>query len=168
MVVDELSRRLDGQWKTEPKLKSDIFATDFASQPLVLAKPQTMMNLSGDAVQRLVQKYKLKPADVWVIHDDVDVQFGKLRLRRGASSGQQGIRSITDAIGPNFIHVRMGISLNDRAVEPSEVYVLKPFNDSEAANLPELIQAAASSILDQIAQPAPDETTVELLPSVDR
>jgi PTH1 family peptidyl-tRNA hydrolase len=178
MVVDELARQysagadsVDAQvyghtftdWQTEPKLKSDIFTTDLGGQLLILAKPSTMMNLSGDAVQRLMQKYRLKPADVWVIYDDVDVNFGRLRLRNGASSGQQGIRSITAAIGSQFVHARMGISLNDRAVEPSEVYVLKPFNEEEAARLPQVIKHAASALREQLALPAPTESTLDLL-----
>jgi PTH1 family peptidyl-tRNA hydrolase len=178
MVVDELARQyaataggVDAQvyghtfsdWQTEPKLKSDIFTTDLGGEQIILAKPPTMMNLSGDAVQRLMQKYRLKPADVWVIYDDVDVNFGRLRLRNGASSGQQGIRSITAAIGNQFIHARMGISLNDRAVEPSEVYVLKPFNEEEAAKLPQVIKHAAAALRDQLALPAPAESTLDLL-----
>lgn len=178
MVVEELARQLknsaesvDAQiyghkftdWQTEPKLKSDVFTTDLGGQLTILAKPSTMMNLSGDAVQRLMQKYRLKPADVWVIYDDVDVSFGRLRMRLGASSGQQGIRSITSAIGSQFVHLRMGISLNDRAIEPSEVYVLKPFNDSEAAQLPQVISAAAQAVRQQLEAAAPADSTFDLI-----
>ena len=178
MVVDELARLIKAEagsvnakiyghtftdWQTEPKLKSEVFTTDLGGQLLVLAKPGTMMNLSGDAVQRLMQKYRLKPADVWVIYDDVDVKFGRLRLRLGATSGQQGIRSITAAIGSQFVHARMGISLNDRAVEPSEVYVLKPFNEEEAAKLPQVISNAASALREQLLQDTPSESTLTLI-----
>lgn len=178
MVVDELARQLISDagsveakvyghsytdWQIEPKLKAEVFTTNLGGQELVLAKPGTMMNNSGDAVQRLMQKYRLKPADVWVIYDDVDVPFGRLRLRSGATSGQQGIRSITAAIGSQFVHLRMGISLNDRAVEPSEVYVLKPFNETETKQLPEVIQAAASTIRQQLETAAPAESTFNLV-----
>ena len=150
-------------WQIEPKLKSEIFATDLGGHSLILAKPNTMMNASGDAVQRLMQKYRLKPSDVWVIYDDVDVNFGRLRLRRGATSGQMGIRSITAAIGSDFIHARMGISLNDRATEPSEVYVLKPFNDHELPDVPKLVSSAATILQAQIQLEAPEESTYQLL-----
>jgi PTH1 family peptidyl-tRNA hydrolase len=178
MVVEELARQLknsaesvDAQiyghkfadCKTEQKLKSHIFTTDLGGQLTILAKPSTMMNLSGDAVQRLMQKYRLKPADVWVIYDDVDVNFGRLRLRNGATSGQQGIRSITAAIGSGFIHARMGISLNDRAVEPSEVYVLKPFNDAEQDKLPQVITAAARVLEQQLTSATLEESTFDLV-----
>lgn len=149
-------------WKSEPKLMADIATVELSDDTIVLAKPGTMMNLSGDAVQRLMQKYRLKPTDVWVIYDDVDVPFGKLRIRNGATSGQQGIRSITAAIGTNFVHVRMGISLNDRAVEPSEVYVLKPFNEAEQVKLPTVISTAASSIQALLASSNAEDTTISL------
>jgi PTH1 family peptidyl-tRNA hydrolase len=178
MVVDELARQYAAtasdasaqiyglrrtSWKLEPKLQAEVCKIELEDDEIILAKPQTMMNLSGDAVQRLMQKYRLKPADVWVIYDDVDVDFGKLRLRLGATSGQQGIRSITATIGSQFVHLRMGISLNDRLTEPSEVYVLKPFNDAEAARLTQVISRAAHTIREQLTLPAPADSTFDLV-----
>lgn len=178
MVVEELARQLATDvgsvnsqiygrrftdWKTDAKLQADIAKIELESDEIVFAKPVTMMNNSGEAVQRLMQKYRLKPGDVWVIYDDVDVPFGRLRLRTGATSGQQGIRSITLTIGSNFVHLRMGISLNDRAVEPSEVYVLKPFTASEITHLPEVISKAAQVISEQLRLEAPVDTTFDLL-----
>ena len=150
-------------WKIDAKLKAEICKIELENDEFILAKPQTMMNLSGDAVQRLMQKYRLKPADVWVIYDDVDVNFGRLRLRSGATSGQQGIRSITAAIGSGFVHARMGISLNDRAIEPSEVYVLKPFNDAEQEKLPQVITAAARVLEQQLTSATLEESTFDLV-----
>lgn len=179
MVVDELARQLTAEvhnptseaiygsrvstWKLDEKLKAEVAKIDTPDEEIILAKPQTMMNLSGDAVQRLMQKYRVNPADVWVIYDDVDVDFGKLRLRLGATSGQQGIRSITAAIGSQFVHARMGISLNDRTVEPSEVYVLKPFSPDEQTHLPHLIAAAATALLGELSKPSPSEQTITLI-----
>ncbi len=179
MVVDELLRHFKSgpdtadnakiyglkiaDWKLEPKLQAEVAKIELTGDEIILAKPQTMMNLSGEAVQRLMQKYRLKPADVWVLYDDVDVNFGRLRLRQGATSGQQGIRSITSAIGQNFVHARLGISLNDRTVEPSEVYVLKPFNPEEQTKLPKLITSAASLIQAQLQLETPEESTFDLL-----
>lgn len=161
MVVDEIAKQYEVVWKNDTKLKSELALIE--SEDLILAKPQTMMNLSGEAVQRLVQKYRLQPPDVWVLYDDVDVPFGKLRLRPGASSGQQGVRSIIAAIGPNFIHGRLGISLNDRAIEPSEVYVLKSFTPAEATQLPSLLTAAAKTITKEIQAGPTEPVTFTLL-----
>jgi PTH1 family peptidyl-tRNA hydrolase len=150
-------------WKVEPKLQAAVAKIELENHEIILAKPQTMMNASGDAVQRLMQKYRLAPADVWVIYDDVDVNFGRMRIRHGATSGQQGIRSITSAIGSQFVHVRMGISLNDRAVEPSEIYVLKPFNQDEQAKLAQVLSQAAINLRAQIEAPSTTDTTFDLI-----
>ena len=150
-------------WKIESKLQSEVAKAELENNEIILAKPQTMMNASGDAVQRLMQKYRLAPADVWVIYDDVDVNFGRMRIRHGATSGQQGIRSITNAIGSQFVHVRMGISLNDRTIEPSEVYVLKPFNSMEQEKLTDLLDHAAASLCVQIELPSSEDITIDLM-----
>ncbi len=179
MVADELLRQFKtgpdaagnakiyglkvADWKLETKLQAEIAKVELEDGEIILAKPQTMMNLSGNAVQRLMQKYRVGLADVWVIYDDVDIDFGRLRVRRSATSGQQGIRSIMAAIGAGFVHARMGISLNDRTVEPSEVYVLKPFNDTEQAALPGVISRAASTIQAQLELDTPEESTFDLL-----
>ncbi len=165
MAADRLAAKLGATWKTEPKLKADIaVARSENGEKLILAKPSTMMNLSGESIQRIVSFYKLAPADVWVIFDDVDVPFGRARIRRsGSAGGHQGLISTIAHLGTTFARVRLGISLNDRAVEPSEVYVLKPFNTDEQAQLPELINAAADLISGQLANAAPTEATFDLL-----
>ena len=183
MVVEELARQLQARtieeynsgrighiavpasypdWKIDAKLKAEVAKFELESGEIILAKPQTMMNGSGEAVQKLMQKYRVALTDLWVIYDDVDVDFGKLRLRVGATSGQQGIRSITATIGSQFVHARMGISLNDRNVEPSEVYVLKPFNETEQSGLSQIINEGARTLLDDLASDKTRERTVDL------
>ena len=183
MVVEELARQLQARtineynsgrighiavpsstaiWKIDPKLKAEVTKFELASGEIILAKPQTMMNGSGEAVQKLMQKYRVALSDLWVIYDDVDIDFGKLRLRLGATSGQQGIRSITAAIGSQFVHARMGISLNDRNVEPSEVYVLKPFNEAEQSSLAHVIKQSAETLLEDVVSNETRERTIDL------
>lgn len=163
MVVDKLADILESSWKSQAKFKADVAEAQIGDERLILAKPTTMMNLSGEAVQKLMQFYKISPADVWVLFDDVDVPFGRLRLRRSGASGQQGVRSIVQHIGTDFTRGRIGISLNDRSVEPSEVYVLRPFNIDEQAQLPTVIVQAAQTIAQQLSQPIPDDRTFDLL-----
>ncbi len=165
MVADRLAASLSATWKPEPKLKSDVATASLDGEQIVLAKPQNMMNLSGEAIQRLLQHYKLTPADVWVIFDDVDVPFGRLRLRTDgiSGSGHQGVNSTIAHIGNKFMRVKVGISLNDRSVEPSEVYVLKSFNEEEQAKLPQVIATSAAVVLQQLAHPSPQDTTFELI-----
>jgi PTH1 family peptidyl-tRNA hydrolase len=112
-----------------------------------------------------MQKYRSQPADVWVIFDDVDVPFGRLRLRTGgqSGSGHQGVNSIIDHMGTNFVRVKVGISLNDRSKEPSEVYVLKPFTEAEQVHLPVLVPAAADIIGEQLRAGSPEDKTYDLI-----
>jgi PTH1 family peptidyl-tRNA hydrolase len=147
MVVDRLAEELGAEWKLEAKLKAYVAKTELEGEKLVLAKPTTMMNASGEAVQRLVQLYKLTPEDVWAIFDDLDVEFGQTRLRSsGSSAGHNGVQSIIDHIGMGFNRLRVGISMNDRAVEPSESYVLRGFEADEQERLPKVIGAAITTI----------------------
>lgn len=151
-------------WKVEPKLQAEVASVELENDTFILAKPQTMMNLSGDAVGRLMQKYRLHPSDVWIIFDDLDTPFGRLRLRQGGSGGgHQGLRSLIETIGADFVRVKVGISLNDRAVEPSESYVLKPFNADEQAALPKIVEQTARELSRQLTLDAPTGTTFNFL-----
>ena len=144
MIVDELASSQNADWKLDKKLRAEMTEITLANEKIILAKPQTFMNDSGSAIQKIMQFYKIDPSDIWVVFDDVDVPFGKLKLRQeGSASGHQGVISTISHIGSKFVRVRIGISLNDRAVEPSEVYVLKPFKPEEQKYLPDLIAAAA-------------------------
>ncbi len=164
MIIRRLAEQLEANWQTESKFMAEVSATYIGSHKIILAQPQTMMNLSGEAVRRLMDFYKLAPTDVWVIYDDLDVPFGRLRLRQGGgSSGHQGINSIIQHIGPDFVRARAGISLNDRTREPSEEYVLKPFTADEQTHLPKLIASAASVLHKQLAHTAPEEATFSLI-----
>jgi PTH1 family peptidyl-tRNA hydrolase len=90
---------------------------EVAGTKLILARPQTMMNLSGDSVSRLVQRCKIDPEDLIVIHDDLDLPLGKIRIRQGGrSAGHKGIESIIDCLGnSDFIRIRVGIGRPDDA-----------------------------------------------------
>ncbi len=165
MVADELAATQEAKWKPNEKFKADIARLELGDTSILLAKPQTMMNLSGEAIQKVMQFYKIAPGDVWVLFDDVDVEFGKLRLRTNGTSGggHQGVNSAIQHVGAGFIRARLGISLNDRALEPSEIYVLKPFNKDEQRALPALVKKAGRVILAQLSNAQPEDTTYDLL-----
>ena len=168
MVLDELAAELSASWSNESKFKAQIAESNLNGEKVMLAKPQTFMNLSGNSIQKIMQFYKIAVADVWVVFDDVDVPFGRLRLRvGGGTSGHQGVKSTVQQIGEDFVRVKVGISLNDRSVEPSEVYVLKQFNSAEQVQLPTLIQAAAKHLSTEIIKNEPSETTQVLIQPAD-
>jgi len=107
------------------------------SQPVILAKPQTYMNLSGDAVGPLANFYKIPPERLLVIYDELDLPFGTLRLReKGGAGGHNGMRSIINHVGQNFPRLRLGIGRPPGRMAPA-AYVLQDFS---AADLPLLAQ----------------------------
>jgi PTH1 family peptidyl-tRNA hydrolase len=164
MVVDELAERYDASWKLDSKLKAAIATLEIDSEKIILAKPQTMMNLSGEAAQRIMQKYKLALESVWAVYDDVDTPFGRMRIRHGGSTGgHQGVRSLAEHLGEGFLRLKVGISLNNRAIEPSEVYVLKPFSDAERQTLPTVIARSSEIIAAQLSNNIITDETIELL-----
>ncbi|NTW78088.1 MAG: aminoacyl-tRNA hydrolase [Syntrophaceae bacterium] len=115
---------------------------------VLLAMPQTYMNLSGAAVRQLVAFFKADVNNLIVIHDDLDLPFGTIRLKTGGgNAGHKGLASITENLGSSdFIRVRLGIG---RPSDKSRIegYVLEPFNsDEELSMLPEIIQTATDAV----------------------
>ena len=148
LSVDELSRRHRAT-VSHRESKSLTGAIRIGSSELVLAKPQTMMNRSGDAVKALRAKYGVPLDRLLVVHDELDLPFGRLRVRRGGSSaGHHGLDSVIAALGtPDFIRFRVGV---DRPTGDGIDYVLGPFTPAEREALPQIIdrvcQAIASTI----------------------
>ena len=121
---------------------------------VVLARPQTYMNLSGQAVSRLVKKFNVGLGDLIVIHDDLDLPLGKIRIRQGGSSGgHKGVDSIISELGSqDFIRIRVGISRpTENANEISEAdiikYVLGNFTPEEKQTIKPVIAKASEAIL---------------------
>jgi PTH1 family peptidyl-tRNA hydrolase len=110
LAIDGLAERA-GIRITRPEAKSYLGRGKFAGEEVILAKPQTMMNLSGVAVRMLLEKYECDPAEMIVLTDDVDLPWGMLRIReRGSAGTHNGLKSIVSALGSGeFIRVRLGI-----------------------------------------------------------
>jgi peptidyl-tRNA hydrolase, PTH1 family len=120
-------------------------ATTKAGEKIYLLKPQTFMNLSGDAVGAASRLYKLDPSQIAVFHDDIDLEPGRLRVKQGGgSAGHNGLRSIDDAIGRDYWRVRVGIG-HPGVRELVEPYVLQNFEADEMAWLSPLITAMAEA-----------------------
>jgi PTH1 family peptidyl-tRNA hydrolase len=112
----------------------------------LLAKPQTFMNRSGESVQRILSFTGVAPASLVVVHDDMDLPFGRLRLRRGGGAGgHRGIASILDHLGtPEFIRIRVGVGRPAEGL-PAEVYVLQEFGAAELRQLREVNERACAA-----------------------
>ncbi|HOF04223.1 MAG TPA: aminoacyl-tRNA hydrolase [Syntrophales bacterium] len=116
--------------------------------PVLLVKPQTFMNLSGEAVGKFFEYYRLeKPEKVIVVHDDLDLPFTVLRLKAGGGhGGHRGLMSVIQHLGgPDFSRVRVGIG-KPAAGETTERYVLEPFSDEEMKRLPQVVTTAAAAV----------------------
>jgi peptidyl-tRNA hydrolase, PTH1 family len=110
LAIDGIAERA-GIRITRPEAKSYVGRGKFAGEEVILAKPQTMMNLSGVAVRMLLEKHECDPAEMIVLTDEVDLPWGMLRIReRGSAGTHNGLKSIVSALGSGeFIRVRLGI-----------------------------------------------------------
>src|SRR5207247_675718 len=106
---------------------------------VIALKPTTFMNLSGEAVQAVVNFYKINPEYILVVHDDIDVEFGQVRLRIGGSpAGHNGIKSVSQHIGEDYGRIRIGVGPVEPAKMQSEDFVLQKFSKTEQEQLPNL------------------------------
>lgn len=144
--VDELARRHGLVFgKTERKAKTADGL--IGERRVLLAKPQTYMNLSGEAVRSLVDFYKVELANLIVIYDDLDLPLGTLRLRMtGSAGGQKGIKSIIQHLGTqDFCRVRIGIGRPPGRMDPA-AYVLHPFVGDDAITVRLMVERAANAV----------------------
>jgi PTH1 family peptidyl-tRNA hydrolase len=126
-------------------------------EKVILTKPQTFMNLSGKAVRSILKGKRMETSDLLILHDDMDIELGKIRIRnRGGSGGHRGLKSIIDVIGTDrFIRIRMGIGRPEDK-EEAEAYVLSPFKKSETPIISEAIlmaiQASVTVVKDGVIE----------------
>ena len=150
MVVGLLAERMGapfkrGHGKTHGT-RCDIAEGRISGQPVTLARPRSYMNLSGGPVSALVKFYKLTPERLVVIHDELDISFGEVRLKLGGGdNGHNGLRSITSALGTrDYYRVRFGVGRPPGRMDPA-AYVLKDFAAPERKELPFLIDRCADA-----------------------
>lgn len=152
MVLDELAKRLGFTFSFKPKFKGNIASTTINNTAVVLLKPNTYMNLSGEAVLAVKQFYQLDDSDILVIHDDLDLPCGKIRVRqKGGSAGHKGLKSIINMINSeNFQRIKIGI---DKSIEiPVVDYVLGKFTKQEKKLIDEAIDTSIEIIYDWLTQ----------------
>jgi len=150
MVLEDIAAR----WEVDIRQKSFDALWNrgkVAGANALLAMPQTYMNLSGNAVRRLQDYFKVDTGNVIVIHDDLDLPFGTVRLKAGGGdAGHKGLKSIVNCLGSaDFMRVRMGIG-KPAGRTPVEDYVLQKFNQDESDRLQQIIQIASEATADII------------------
>jgi peptidyl-tRNA hydrolase, PTH1 family len=145
LIVDELASRVGGSFKAH-KGRADIVEGRLAGQPVVLAKPKSFMNESGGPIVAISRFYKIDIARIVVVHDELDLPFGALRLKRGGGEGgHNGLRSTSASLGSKeYLRVRFGIGRPPGRQDPAE-YVLREFAAAERKELPLLLDRAADA-----------------------
>jgi len=134
-------------WIQKKDLKALVSTGRLGDKQVIAVKPTTFMNKSGDSVQAVANFYNILPADIVIIHDELDIDFGQIRLRTGGSSaGHNGIKSVSEQIGENYGRIRIGVGPKKPAKIKSEDYVLQKFSKDEQEQLPNLTREVLAII----------------------
>lgn len=142
MCLDDFAAKNDFQpWVAKKDLKCELSQATLGDTRVLLVKPQTFMNLSGEAVQAVQHFYKLTNQQTVVVHDEIDVNFGSIRVRVGGSSaGNNGIKSISQHIGEDYARVRVGIGPKQPKQMDTADFVLQDFSKAEQEKLPNMLR----------------------------
>jgi PTH1 family peptidyl-tRNA hydrolase len=146
MVAELLAGRIGAPFKVHKRSGAEIATGRLGGRSVVLAKPRTFMNESGRQVGPLAKFYSVAPADVIVIHDELDIDFGRLRLKLGGGEGgHNGLRSVANALGTkDFQRVRIGIGRPPGRKDPA-AFVLENFTAAERTEVPTICEQAADA-----------------------
>jgi PTH1 family peptidyl-tRNA hydrolase len=141
LCVDQFVNKTDEMeaWVEKKNLKCLLSSGQIGDTRVIVIKPTTFMNLSGEAVQAVANFYRISPEHIAVIHDELDIDFGQIRLRVGGSdAGHNGIKSISQQIGEGYGRIRVGVGPKHPAKIKSEDFVLQKFSAEEQAQLSNL------------------------------
>ena len=148
MLIDRIAVRLNARGM---KVQSKAIVTDamYEGRKLILAKPQTYMNLSGQAVQGLVHFYKIPLTNLMVLSDDLDIPFETIRIRAaGGPGGQRGLSSVIESLGTkDFPRLRLGIGRPPGRMDPAN-FILQNFSRDEMKSISEILDAGADAVLE--------------------
>lgn len=147
LAVDRIAEQC-GARVSNRRCRALTASASFAGRPVILAKPETWMNLSGMAVRELVEEFEAEPQrDLIVIYDELDLPLGNMRIRqRGGSAGHNGMESILGALGTDeFLRIRLGIGPEHKPSDGAR-YVLSPFRKQQYPVVDEMLERAAEAV----------------------
>lgn len=149
LVLDELAKRLEFDFKKKKSWQAYIAEGTQEENRVILVKPQTFMNKSGDTLRAIVSDSNTTQANVIIVHDDADLPFGEIRVRAsGSSGGHNGMQSILDVFGNNEVkRVRVGIGRPQDPKIPLDEWVLQKWNKDEKKQLKDIVTKAADAVL---------------------
>jgi len=147
LAVDRIAEKLGGIRIGNRHCRALTGRGKIGEEEVLLAKPETFMNLSGLSVRELVEKYEAEPAkDLIVLYDELDFEWGTMRIRQGGSSaGHNGVESLIGAVGPDFIRIRMGVGPGHPISDGAD-YVLAPMKKKQLEVADEMLERAADAV----------------------
>ena len=152
MLIDRIAVRLNARGM---KVQSKAIVTDatYEDRKLILAKPQTYMNLSGQSVQGLVHFYKIPLTNIMVLSDDLDIPFGTIRIRAaGGPGGQRGLSSVIESLGTkDFPRLRLGIGRPPGRMDPAN-FILQNFSRDEMKSISEILDAGSDAVFEFVSK----------------
>ena len=144
-IIDSINKKFNLS-KQKPKFKGLLTTGNIGDQKVYAIKPLTFMNNSGICIRELIEYFKIDAEDVIVFHDDLDVEFGKIKAKFGGSSaGHNGIASIDKFIGKDYSRVRVGIGKPNNGIEVAD-YVLQNFDEDESVGIQKISKDITESI----------------------
>ncbi len=163
LALDSLAEALQEKWGVDKPAKSEVIETRYFDKKLILAKPQTFMNLSGQSVASLMSKFKVEINEVWIVSDEVVLPVGTIRVRKdGSAGGHNGLKSIIESLGSeSFVRFRIGVGPQPENI-PLENFVLQKFSKTELKHLDQAILKTRELVLKAVAEGVSDlSVTVE-------
>lgn len=155
LVVEKIAKEKEITFRLENMYASRFAELGSLENRVKLVQPQTFMNDSGIAVEKTKNFWKVDSEDIWLIHDDVDLEVGKIRIQLGGSSaGHKGVQSVIDKIGDQFWRIRVGVGRNEKI--PTESWVLMDFENED--QLQKIVDSAADFVLESLSNEIKEQT----------
>ncbi len=153
-VLDAMASAAGAAWEAKRQFKCLMAMVTLAGQRVILVKPQTFMNLSGESVAPVVKYHNATPADLLVVHDDIDLALGRMRIRKGGScGGHNGVRNIIERLGTqDFVRLKLGVGKDKSNVIG---FVLGKFSP-DARKVMDLVVAEAAKAVEAVLADGPD------------
>jgi PTH1 family peptidyl-tRNA hydrolase len=149
ITLDMFADSVSASWKTETKFKADIASATIHGEKVLLVKPLTYYNETGQTARSLVDFYKLDPAsDVLVIHDELALPFGTIRVRqKGSDAGNNGIKSLNAHLGKDYTRIRVGVWSEDRNTMDDAAFVLSAFTSEQQEKIASTVSKAIHELI---------------------
>ena len=147
MVVDLLASRAGGSFRAHKTSGMLAAQLSFHGRGVILGKPTAYMNVCGPQIAKLAKYFSVPPADVVAVHDELDIGFGLVRLKRGGGeAGHNGLRSLSSSLGTkDYARIRVGVGRPPAGMETAD-FVLAGFNAAERKELPDLVERSAEAV----------------------